>query len=99
MVHARLQFTFGSTSSITGLIQWTNPSTPVYAMGYQMTGFIVDNGVQLYPCLVQVDTGTSNLQMPNAASAYLTNAFTSATVPMTWGTNDSFIISYYYEVA
>ena len=91
----------GSTSSVTGRIIWTLPveAANAYATGLG-AAFIVDAGTAGYVAFPGAWSSTQSfLSGGSAGGAYLSDAPVSATVPMTWTTNDFFFVNATYEVA
>jgi hypothetical protein len=100
-VNYYLQFTMGSTSSVTGRIIWTTPLTPnqsfANGLGY---GIIVDSGVGGFVAGLGGWSATqAYLAAGNATGTYSAETATSATVPMTWAVNDFFFVNGSFEVA
>ncbi len=91
-------FTLGSTSAVTGNLSITLPSTAANA-AYNVISWAEDAGVAAYPFVMAPNT-TSVPVFPIATSGtYGSGAFTSSTVPFTWGTNDNIRIAGQYEEA
>jgi len=102
LVVVRGSVTLGSTSSMGTGITISHPVTGRTAMGGLSPGFatIVDTGTTTFSALTAYNSTTvCTLYINNVASTYPTLASTTATVPMTWTTNDQFIWLYYYEAA
>lgn len=104
IVFFRIQFTLGSTSSVTGAISFSlpltaiipNPST-LLRIGF---GSCDDVSGFTYNCDVTLaSTSTALISVQSTASANVRLASISSTVPMTWTTGDSINISGFYEVA
>lgn len=100
-VNYYLQVNLGSTSSVTGRIIWTYPINPVYAnAGAVGCGVIVDSGVGGFIAGLGGWSATqAYLATGNVTGTYTAESATSATVPMTWTTNDFFFVNSSYEVA
>jgi hypothetical protein len=92
--------TLGSTSSVTGLIQFTNPvnhntsnlqwvntNVLLYRGGFNI-GYMYPNG-----------TGAWYVRALNSSTTYLSSSDTSSTVPGTWTTGDFITVQYVYEAA
>jgi len=90
---------FGSTTSITGTPTMTLPNSPLTTQFFT-TGEIEDSGTTRYGIMGQVVGGGSTvyLYVANTGSPYLNGTLISATVPMTWTTNDVYTICGTYEV-
>lgn len=101
VVFCYIAFKHGSTTSITGNMTWSNPVTSGGSWGsHQQTNTtILDAGVAYYNGMVTVAGANSALTVALVSGTYPTLTNTSATVPMTWTTNDEFWASYFYEVA
>jgi hypothetical protein len=101
-VFVKCQLIFGSTTSVSGVITFTTPTTQVgfnFNARYNNVG-IVDSGTQTYEgILVHNNSTTVMLLVLNASTSYLTATNTSSTVPMTWATNDGFTGYFFYEAA
>jgi len=96
IVHLRIRFTLGTTSAVTGVLSLGLPvtgATASYAAG------LLTVGGSNYPAAVTSGSTSVNTYAQNAAGTYLTRANTSATVPGTWGSADSFNIAITYEAA
>lgn len=102
-VFAKLRFTLGSTSAITGAITFTLPVAPRASYGLS---FIESLGKAIMlgsiTILGDVFWTTSDLGLIRSAAVSGTNisyASTSATVPFTWATGHRFIVYLTYEAA
>ena len=105
LVHYFGRFDFGSTSAITGQITIDLPAA-AYSAGVAADGQpagwcqFTDAGIATYTGLVLRISNTSFYLYPqNTAGTYANLAGTSATIPFTWGTNDSFTWNVVYEAA
>ena len=102
MVHFYGVVTLGSTSSVSGSIQFTLPvtaaaSTLGFASGVGQMG---DDGVGNYTAIaVRASTTLCTLISIKSDGTYALQASTSSTVPFTWTTNDDFRWSLIYEAA
>ena len=95
-VHLRIRFTLGTTSAVTAPLALNLPKSGVnYGYG---AGFFVTGGTN-YPAIIVTGAVTLSIYAQNAAGTYLTRASTSATVPGTWASTDSFTLSVTYEAA
>lgn len=95
-VHLRIRFTLGTTSAVTGAL----------SLGLPVTGALASYGVGLltaggtsYPATLLSGTTSVNIYAQNAAGTYLTRTNTSATIPGTWASTDSFNLAITYEAA
>ena len=98
IVMAQYSLTFGSTSSVSGAIFFTTPST--------MSGFIagtcvfVDAGTANYYGVVRRTSSTQiQLSVGGSAGNYVNETNTSATIPFTWTTGDVIYCQYFYVEA
>jgi hypothetical protein len=93
-----LQFTFGSTSVITGDVSATLPITPV--TDTSVFARFLDSGTANYIGFARCGTGgTINILTPVANQTYLPYTSLSALVPFTWTTSDTLNAYGTYEVA
>lgn len=102
MVHVYGQVTLGSTSSVSGAFTVSLPATANSSTVAMNTGWatFVDDGVGAYTGFTRVASTTTMRLDPNKSDGtYNVIATTSATVPMTWTTNDEFKFSLVYEAA
>jgi hypothetical protein len=102
--HFELLVALGSTSSVTGTIQATLPTTPkntVANTNPYVFCHLFEQGVQLLYGAASLIAGTPAVQIMaiNASGTYASQSNTSSTVPFTWGTNDVFIVYGSYEEA
>jgi hypothetical protein len=102
-VNFEMYVRLGSTSSVTGLIQYT---LPVNAGGTQLglaaggVGRAFDSSTTLnWDLRARFYNDTGYIFALNSAGTFLEQAATSATAPITWATNDEFVLSGTYEVA
>lgn len=103
MVHVYGQVTLGSTSSVSGNITLSLPSTASSSIvGINCVGNVTfgDDGVGSFGGLARIQsTTTLRLDVLGASGTYTTVNGTSATVPMTWTNLDDFRFSLVYEAA
>jgi hypothetical protein len=93
-----LQFTFGSTSAITGDVSATLPITPV--VDTSVLARFLDSGTANFIGFARCGTGGSiNILTPVANQTYLPYTILSSTVPFTWTTSDTLNAYGTYEVA
>ena len=99
-VNYYFRFLMGSTSAITGGIQFGLPVTPLQTgVNGTSEGIIFDVGVAAYKAYTENDGGTAYARIANSAATYLTGSVFSSTTPMTWVTGDIMIFTGTYEVA
>jgi hypothetical protein len=100
IVFVKLYFKFGSTSSFTGNVTINHPIAATGNPGGFQSGVqILDAGIQYYFGYCNVAVSNVEILTANVAFTYPLNSPVNATTPMTWGTNDEFVLSYWYEVA
>jgi hypothetical protein len=94
-------FTLGSTSSVSTTPGFSLPITGaqsgVYANG---NALLLDAAVAEYYGVIYLESTTKAVFFAqNSAGTYVKDSTVSATVPMTWGTNDKFTANFWFEVA
>jgi len=104
LVHCQLKVVLGSTSSVTGLIEFTLPITASTSIQGNYIGLnnatCLDSGVAQYPARCALISSTNAVIFALAAGGtYLSTSSTSATVPFTWGSTDQFLVNFVYEAA
>ena len=91
-VFVEVDFVWGSTTSASGTWYVNNlPFTTAATFLAYGSGNILDSGTENYTCLAATNA-SNTLMRPlanNASVTYLANAGVTATVPMTWTTNDA----------
>lgn len=94
---ASIVFTLGTTSAITGRIVIGLPYTGfnVIAVG----GTFNDTGLVEYPTKAASDSNNIYLDAIDASLTYAKYAFTSATIPFTWGSTDVILAWARYQMA
>jgi hypothetical protein len=101
--HFELFLTFGSTTSVTGVIKFTLPTTPKNKATDQaqyVPTMMLDAGTQIFFGMTQIpQSGPAEVYATLANQTYVERSGTSATVPFTWTTNDELIIVGNYEEA
>ena len=101
--HFELFLTFGSTTSVSGLIKFTLPTTPknkATDQGQYVPTMMLDAGTQIFFGMTQLpSSGPAEVYVTLANQTYVERSGTSATVPFTWTTNDELIIVGNYEEA
>lgn len=100
-VLGQVRLTFGTTTSITGAPTRVNlPVTAATANDFSFPMYILDSGTADYVGRAQLfNTAYLELYVNNVAGTYGAISAISATVPMTWTTNDKFSINFAYEAA
>ena len=95
VVTAIVTLTFGSTTSVSGTSTWYI-SLPFIAISGMGVWVAYDSGVKFYTGSVRVYTGSSVIGsfFQDAGQGYL-----SATIPHTWGENDTLTFMVTYEAA
>jgi hypothetical protein len=95
-VNFNLIISLGSTSSVTGRITFTLPST-----ANQLTNFsgMYSLGGSDYGANIFHTGGTVYCDAVNASGTYATTTVTSATVPFTWGANTFVFVNGTYQEA
>ena len=94
-----VKFTLGSTSSVTGRILISLPSTPNTNDAVTFYGTFLDAGVANYLGMFEAigtEIYTSGIF---TNGTYANGAATSATVPFTWTNTDNFLVTFVYEEA
>ena len=100
LVAYSVEFTLGSTSAITGIIQVHAPVTPKGDVRFQVNAELKQNGGSVYPTSGALAASTnSNINAMNTSGTYATFSGTSATVPFTWGSGDRVVVTGVYEAA
>jgi hypothetical protein len=92
------RFTMGSTSAITGQIIVALPSATENG-NLQFTVIIGDSGSATYSGFGEIVGGNVYVYAMLSNSTYVSGAGTSATVPMTWTTNDFVQVTFTYKEA
>ena len=92
----------GSTSSVSGSIQFSLPKTPKNTTldidQFVFTAFL-EGGVDIYFGATELGTTNGVIYAMLANSTYVSRTGTSATVPFTWGNTDVIQITGVYEEA
>ena len=103
LVFVKGTITFGSTSAFTGTPTFTFPVTATAQYANQNSlgdVFILDSGTAGYRGLCTSESTTVfSLAVGNLFGGWTTTTGLSATVPMTWTTNDSVRFTLIYEAA
>ena len=104
-VHFRLRITWGSTTSASGNVGFSPPTTPIAELaasqGYFIgVGKVLDVGVAEYMVWpIVTSTSLISLYTMNVAGTYGTGLALSNTVPITWATGDVLEVTGTYETA
>ena len=101
-IFVRGSFTFGSTSSISGVPAFTLPVTSISYPSNSTFGhvYIEDNAVQAFHGFsLFASTTTANMRVLGANGTYVSSVDPSSTVPFTWSTNDFFRVNFTYQAA
>ena len=100
IVFVNYEFTFGSTTSISG--------APVFSVPFSVSGplmagqvMFLDAGTQRYIGMVEIENSSSGVvcQGINTTGTYATQLAPNATNPFTWTTNDKVVASVIYMTA
>jgi len=98
--------TFGSTTSISGAVTISFPTTPssfysTVARPIYGYGTILDNGANALPLTVEIETSTTagRISAHLASGTYASLSPITSTIPMTWTTGDAMTIFLEYENA
>ena len=98
--YATIRETLGTTSSVTGQLIFTLPTTAARASSVFGTIVFADTGVNGYLGQLQPNGTTTVISwVGGSAGAYVNVVATSATVPHTWGNTDFFELAITYEQA
>jgi hypothetical protein len=102
LVYVQIGISFGSTTAFTGAPTFTLPVTAA-ATNQALPGIasMLDSGVTFYLGGVTLTTTTVSPYVSLANGTYLNTPTgnVSATVPMTWATNDIMLLRFVYEAA
>jgi len=102
-VTASLFLTFGSTTSVSGLITFSLPvsgNARYSAINIIGNALLGDTGNANYPAAVNNSNATTAIiNAFNASGTYTTYTGTSSTVPFTWGNGDTLSCLLFYEAA
>ena len=97
MVNFQLKITLGSTSAVTGRITFTLPSSANQNVNF--AGMFASGGGTDFPGVFFPIGSTVYCDAINTAGTYAVTNVTSATVPLTWGTNNQVWVNGIYEEA
>jgi hypothetical protein len=101
LVYVRGLFTFGSTTSMSGVPNFSLPVTAFSTSQYYLgTSYLLDAGnVVYFGSLTYLNTTNIEINVINAASTYAVAQAISTTVPFTWGNTDIIRVEFVYEAA
>jgi hypothetical protein len=102
IVFINLGITFGSTTSVSGIIIGSLPITGsnlqaaanYNASIYDASPFNIYSANAYFP-----SNTTVGLKAQNSAGTYVVGAYTNATTPITWTQSDAFLFNLFYEAA
>lgn len=101
LVVARLAFTLGSTSAVSGSVAATLPAAAQEAVLSPLGNAVFrDTGTETYVGVVHVhssDTSKCEIQVKDTSGTYAKRALLSSTVPFTWTTGDILLVKLVYE--
>jgi hypothetical protein len=99
-VFVEARVVFGSTTSISGSPIFYLPSNQNLPLNGRANVVILDSGANYFKGM-SADVSTNNFYIyaELASGSYVSYASISSTVPMTWATNDTISISFFYEEA
>lgn len=103
-IHYYLKVVFGSTSAVTGAVQFTLPVAPsagrtANADMPSTVQFLDFGTAQFGGTTVWASGSTLDIKVWSAAGTYLVTANLSATIPFTWAISDVVIVTGTYESA
>ncbi len=97
VVNFYINFVFGTGSAISGRNTFTLPINGVDALSYGTT-LIFDAGTAVYSGLCEIGNSSLAVDSALANGTYITGAYFSSTVPMTWTTNDHYTAKGWYFI-
>ena len=100
-VYGHIYLAFGSTTSVSGHIQFNLPLTASNGTNGQNIGQtkFSDSGVGVFiGYMNQLSTTRGEFYVFNASGTYTTQTAVTATVPMTWTTNDEIFSTFMYRL-
>lgn len=103
----RLSLVFGSTTSISGDVEFTLPVTRAAIAGTPSVTFLGSGGLYdssasaLWAGAVAAvsNTGRANIRPHDSSGTHLKIALLSSTIPFTWAVGDEIAIQFLYEAA
>jgi hypothetical protein len=100
LVFCYIQFTLGSTSAITGDVNFTLPIGTTKRGGFNGTAYYVDAGTGSAAGTIEPNAGNGYFRLNRTDGTWQAVDWDlSSTRPWTWTTNDSLRAYFYYEVA
>jgi hypothetical protein len=100
LVFCYIQFVLGSTSAITGDVNFTLPIGTTKRGGFNGTAYYVDAGTGSAAGTMETAAGNGYFRLTRTDGTWAAYDWDlSATRPWTWTTNDSLRAYFYYEVA
>lgn len=104
LVFCRVSLIFGSTTTVSGLIEFSFPVTSVAYAGTVGTPLGVarlydTSASALYPGQILRISTTLGGVVIGGAGTYVNEVLTAATVPFTWATGDEIVCQFFYEAA
>jgi hypothetical protein len=99
-VFVEARVVFGSTTSLTGSPIFYLPSNQSLPLNGRANVVILDSGANYFKGMsADVSVNYFYIYAELASGSYVSYASISSTVPMTWTTNDTISISFFYEEA
>jgi hypothetical protein len=103
LVYGIIKFALGSTSTITGQLQFSFPITNAASQATVIVGnaYYYDNSTgSTFDCKTyRLSTTQMSFFVNNASATYTTFSVVNATVPVAFGAGDEFVCSFTYEAA
>jgi hypothetical protein len=103
LVYGAIKFALGTTSTITGQLQFTFPITNAASQASVVVGnaYYYDNSTALtYDAKTyRLSSTVMSFFVVNASATYSTYSVLNATVPVAFGTGDEIVCSFTYEAA
>jgi len=93
----RFNFVLGSTSAISGDLNFTLPVTAT--TNHVVHGILVDTGNNVYPAVASLTSASCAVRAINTAGTYAQFTFLSSSIPFTWGSTDEIVVTGIYEAA
>jgi|688.fasta_scaffold455840_2 hypothetical protein len=103
LVYGAIKFALGTTSTITGQLQFTFPVTNAASQSSVVVGnaYYYDNssGLTYDAKTYRLSTTVMSFFATNASATYTTYSVLNATVPVAFGAGDEVVCSFTYEAA
>lgn len=102
VVFLNVVVTLGSTSSVSGLIRFTTPTTIVNSSTNDSGGGLITDASAStsFTAITSVTSSTTlGVYAENSAGTYSVRTDTSSLIPMTWATGDVWSSNFIYETA